>query len=98
MLITKELLKKYRACRSGIKFFENNFKELDTDKIKVTGDYKGFYDWIQNLPEIKVGDNSICAIIDDGCDEGCDEGCDKEIDDISTLYDDDNLWSSTEWQ
>ena len=53
MIITKELLKKYKACSEGIKFFENNFKELDTNNIKVTGDYKDLYSWILHLPEIK---------------------------------------------
>jgi len=56
MLITKELLKGCQACKSGIKFFENNFTELNTTKIKVTGDYNDFYIWLQRLPKIKVDD------------------------------------------
>ena len=56
MIITKKLLEKYNACEDGIKFFENNFKELDTNKIEVTGDYNNFYSWVRDLPEIKVDD------------------------------------------
>ena len=58
MIITKELLEKHDVYKSCITFFENNFNKLDTNKIKVTGDYKGFYVWIQNLPEIKYDKNN----------------------------------------
>ena len=51
-IITLKFLKQHNACKEGIKFFENNFPEslfpngLDISKIKITGDYNGYFRWI----------------------------------------------------
>jgi YD repeat-containing protein len=58
MFITKKLLKTHKACKDGINFFNTYFPDgVDTDKIKVTGDYNGYWKFIKYLPEIKLDDN-----------------------------------------
>jgi YD repeat-containing protein len=58
MFITKKLLEKLDACKEGINFFNAYFPDgVDTDKIKVTGDYNDYWYFIKNLPEIKVDNN-----------------------------------------
>ena len=49
MIINLNWLKKHRACREGIEFFERNFlsKELDLDSVEIEGDYKGYFNWIE---------------------------------------------------
>ena len=49
MIITIEWLKKHRACEEGIVFFERNFlsKELDLDSVEIEGDYKDYFNWIE---------------------------------------------------
>ena len=73
-VITKTLLKQNNSYKEDIKFFENNFPEelfpngLNLDTIKVTGDYKGYFEYINTLSEIAYDDNnnSIEEISPDG--------------------------------
>jgi hypothetical protein len=73
-IITKELLKKRCINTEYIKFFEINFPKelfpngLNLNNIKVTGDYKGYFDYISNLPEIQydLKGNCIKTIHSDG--------------------------------
>jgi YD repeat-containing protein len=58
MFITKKLLETHKACKNGINFFNTYFPNgIDTDKIKVNGDYNLYWSFIKYLPEIKVDNN-----------------------------------------
>lgn len=65
-VITKRLLELLNACKEGISFFENNFPEelfpdgLNLEEIEVTGDYKCYFRYISNLPEIVFDDRGNC--------------------------------------
>jgi YD repeat-containing protein len=55
MFITEKLLKDCGACDYGIKFFRNYFPDgIDTYKIKVTGDYKDYWHFIEHLTHLKL--------------------------------------------
>jgi YD repeat-containing protein len=73
-IITKKFLNFHNAHKEYIKFFENNFPKelfpngLDLERIKVTGDYNSYFDYIYNLPKIKFDDkgNIIKKIFPNG--------------------------------
>jgi YD repeat-containing protein len=62
-IITTKLLKNCNTCKEGIKFFRNNFSKelfpdgLNLNNIKVTGDYKCYFYYVNNLPEIQYDNN-----------------------------------------
>ena len=75
-IITSTILKYFGAYKSSIKFFEKNFPEslfpkgLNLSEVKVTGDYRNFFHWIENLSGCKFeydeDDNLIKPILPDG--------------------------------
>jgi len=57
MTITNRLLEDTEACQEGKDFFRYAFPNgLDLDKVKITGDFRGFYSWIKNTPRIEYND------------------------------------------
>ncbi|HRS26615.1 MAG TPA: hypothetical protein P5140_08765 [Methanofastidiosum sp.] len=50
MKITVDILRKWNACKDGVRFFCRNFPNgLDLDKYTIVGDYKNWVGWlIQN--------------------------------------------------
>lgn len=73
-MITAQILKQRNASSHIIKFFTNNFPEelfpdgLNLEKIKVNGDYKGYFYYIINLLEIQYdnNENKVREIYPDG--------------------------------
>jgi YD repeat-containing protein len=58
VVITEKILKHFNACEEGTNFFNTYFPNgIDTDKIKVTGDYNYYWSFIMDLPEMKLDYN-----------------------------------------
>ena len=50
LVITPTFLKNHHACKGMIRFFEINFAEgLDLSRVKVNGDYKWYFYFIERL-------------------------------------------------
>ena len=54
MKLSRDNLKKLKACEDGINFLERNgLIDLESDNLKITGDYERYFSWFQERQNVK---------------------------------------------